>query len=492
MEALKKYWTDNLDESLQNILKANTIYSITDSYGRIEYANDNFCRILGYNCNQIIGEQHKLLKSELHASFKFKNLWRTIKKGQEWRGVLTDESKKGQPFWLDATIIPIEYDNNSSFKFLSVYKDITKYQHAIENIEKEKDLYQLIYNSIKIGIIVVTDNNGIIIKWNQGAENAFGYTESDILGKPLSVLMAKKYRKSNISEFLKLLKRYTKLQNQQEIELKCLNKEKEEFPVELVLSDWNLEGNGFYVIKMLDITKRKAFQNRLKQKTRELELILYRSKHDLKAPFISAKGIINLIKEEQSIGKVKMLVDMLEKTINQARVLSDDLGNTSLISTKIHDLKVVDFSFIIDNVLKMLQGYPKYENIKFNTSVNNSYSFISNPDLIFAVFQNLIQNSIKYSLLPTENYKPMVDIKVTSLEDEIIITISDNGKGIAENEFKKIFELYYRTELDYSPGSTGLGLYIVKNIIEGLNGKIKVESQINKGACFTINLPHTI
>lgn len=492
MEAFKHYWTNNLEENLQHILKVNAIYSITDAFGRIEYANQNFCEILGYKENQLIGEAHELLKSELHSSFKYKNLWKTIKKGQEWRGILNDESKQGKSFWLDTRIIPIKDDNENNFKFLSIYEDISTYECEIENLKKETDMYRLIYNSIKIGIIVVTDHNGIIIKWNKGAENAFGYSQLEILGKPLSVLMATKYRKTNISEFLKLLRRYTALQNKEALELKCLNKEGEEFPVEFIISDWNIDGNGFYVAKMFDITKRKAFHNRLKQKTKELELLLYRSAHDLKAPFISAKGLIKLIKEEQSIEKVKILTDMLEKTIDQAKVLSEDLSSASLISTKIHELKVIDFSIIIDNVLKMLQGYQKFENIKFNIDIKNSYSFISNPDLVFAVFQNLIQNAIKYSSLPTKDYTPYIDIKVTSLEDETIIKICDNGLGIDKKEFKKIFELYYRTELENSAGSTGLGLFIVKNIIESLNGKINVESQINKGTCFRINLPNTI
>ena len=69
---------------------------------------------------------------------------------------------------------------------------------------------------------------------------------------------------NNISEFLKLLRRYTELQNKETLELKCLNKEGEEFPVEFVISDWNIDGNGFYVAKMSDITKRQALQNRLK------------------------------------------------------------------------------------------------------------------------------------------------------------------------------------------------------------------------------------
>jgi PAS domain S-box-containing protein len=495
MEALKHFWLDkpnDIEESNKSILNTNSIYTITDSYGIIEYANDNFCKVLDSNVNKVIGVRHELLNSEFQSLEANENLWSTIKEGEEWRGVLTDKLKNGESISLKTTIYPIKYGNQNKIKFLSIYEDISNCMTLNQKIDKDEALYELIYKSINIGIIIVANDNGSIIKWNEGAEKAFGYSEFEILGQQLSVLMIEKHKKSKISDFLELLKRYKTVKKSEVLELKCLNKLGEEFSVELIISKWNIDGEGYYILKMLDITKRVAFQNKLKQKTKELELFFYRSAHDLSAPFSSAQGLINLIKGEESIEKIQILIEMLEKTINHAKVFSDGLSNASLISKQSHELKIIDFPSLVNNVLKMLHGENKFENIKINVDIENCQSFRSNPDLLLVVFKNLIQNAIKYSFVQSESHAPFIDIKVTSSDNEVVILIGDNGKGIAKKELNKIFNLYYRTEAEHCLGTNGLGLYIVKSIIESLNGKIKVETEINKGACFVIKIPRTI
>ena len=121
--------------------------------------------------------------------------------------------------------------------------------------------------------------------------------------------MIEKHKNSKISDLLGLLKRYKTVKKSEVLELKCLNKQGEEFSVELVVNKWDIEGKRYTILKMLDITKRVTFQNKLKQKTKELELFFYRSAHDLNAPFSSAQGLINLIKEEESIEKIQILIE---------------------------------------------------------------------------------------------------------------------------------------------------------------------------------------
>ncbi|NJB70366.1 PAS domain S-box-containing protein [Saonia flava] len=494
MRAFKNFWsesTNSVEDGIKNVFKANSIYTIMDSSGRIEYANENFCKIYRSSTGPIVGEPNHLLKTEFFSLEKHNDLWRTIMQGEKWEGVLKDVLSNGSPIWLDTKILPIKVGALPDCKFICIHEDITKIKLECEVLKNDESIYQLIYKSIKIGIVVVTDYKGSIIKWNKGAENAFGYSEHEIMGKQHSVLMAKKYKKSNISDFLELTNRYRTIKNQEGLEFYCLNKEGSEFPVELVVSKWTINNEDYYAFKMLDITKRIAFQNMLKRKTKELELFLYRSAHDLNAPFSSAQGLINLIKEEQSIDKMQILINMLEKTINNAKALSNSLTSASLISSKVHEITVVDFSQIVDNVLKILKGYNNFENLKFNIDIENPNDFISSPDLIFAIFQNLIKNGIKFSLPLTKNHQPWIDIKVKSLRDGILIIICDNGKGINKKDLNKIFELYYRAEADQNPESNGLGLYIVKSIVESLKGEIRVESKIQNSTCFTIHLPKT-
>ncbi|WP_108244467.1 PAS domain-containing sensor histidine kinase [Muricauda brasiliensis] len=353
-------------------------------------------------------------------------------------------------------------------------------------------LYRNIYDSMNIAVVIVTDANGKILKWNKGVENTFGYCEDEILGRPYSLLMDRKYGKLGFSEFVKRAKSNEDLKKNKLLQFKCLHKSGRKFPVEFVMSKLNSNGKNLYALKMLDITKRIEVQNRLKQKTKELELFLYRSAHDLNAPFSSAQGLINLMRDEYSIEKMKTLLGMLENTISCAKVMSEGLAKASLVSEKVKSSKPIDFEILVGHVLTSLKRCHNFDQIKFNVDIKVAHEYVSNPDLIFAVFQNLIKNSIKYSLPRTKDHTPFIEIKVSELSDRTEIMVCDNGKGIRRENLGRIFDMYYRAEVEEFSGSNGLGLYIVKRIVENLNGTIDVESRVKVGACFHIILPKNI
>lgn len=492
MEAIQYKLLSGLNEDLKDVIRDNSIFSITDSLGRIEYANKDYCEILEREQNSLIGESHDLLKSHLHTDKIYKNLWRTIKMGNKWNGILNDKSASGKQFWLDTTIIPVRDDVENTMRYVALYKDVTKsqlknYQLIESNISHSR--YRSIYQSIHLGIIILIDDEGNITEWNKGAELAFGYSQVEILGYPLTVLMSNEFRKPNIKELIKLINKIKSNQDSDSIEACCLTKSGVEFPVELAMETLNVNNSNFYCVTMLDLTKSKKTENNLEQKNRNLELLLYRTIHDLKAPLSSAEGLINLLKDEPINERAKKLSNMLETTINKGKDLVESLTHASNYSNKIIESKIINFDIIIDDVLKMLSSSKDFELFEINTDIINNKNYKSNPEWISSIFQNLIHNAIKYYKIPSKNHSPEVNIFVTSLSDNIVINVSDNGKGISEESIANIFDLYYRVDNKDVPGN-GLGLYIVKNIVEDLGGTISVESEINKGASFEIIIPN--
>ena len=139
----------------------------------------------------------------------------------------------------------------------------------------------------------------------------------------------------------------------------------------------------------------------------------------------------------------------------------------------------------------MLSGTTKFDNIKFNIDVVDSCGHYSNQEMLNSILQNLIHNAVKYSREPRENETPFVNIKVKTSEKEAVIIIKDNGVGIYKNKMDKIFDLYFRANKYDVPGH-GLGLYIVKNMVEDLKGVITVESSIKNGSVFKVVLPSVI
>jgi PAS domain S-box-containing protein len=613
MQTVKKHKLFDYNENeILELLKSNTIVSVTDTLGRIIYANANFCNILGFQQEDLIGETHSLIKSERHLSPFYKKLWQTIKKGNTWNGVLSNNTNTENQFWLDTTITPIKNSSGQVIKYVSIYQDVTNCYLENKNLlERENNLklfiknipnailsvnrlgdiltvnqsvgnksaeevigsslytyidekfhsnvqknlrfvfnegkpsqydtfqllpdgskaffisqigpvfnmkgqvesatisiqevtklkkmkielkeneakYKSLFKSINVGILVVADDKGHITEWNKGAEIAFGYTKSEIEGMPLTLLMSEQYKESSIKTLNNAIKRRIRPNDGQLLEMEGMKKNGELFPVEFALSKWTIGKRKYFCAMMLDISNRKSLESKLKLKSKDLELFLYRSAHDLKAPFSSAEGLLHLIKLENTNKKVKVLTEMLDTTLEKGKLLLDNLTLASAIKTKCKVTKPIDFDETIKDVLNTFSGTDSFQNIAFKTNIKCDEAYHSNPELLTSIFQNLIQNAVKYGKPTSNDHQSSVEIDVRTDSNNVYIQVSDNGQGVSNDHIDKIFDLYFRANYEEVPGS-GLGLYIVKNIVQDLNGLIKVSSELNQGTRFEIILPN--
>lgn len=610
MEAINFYISSRLNQTLSSLVKDHSIYTLSDSLGRLEYVSDNYCEILETNSNRLIGEPQNLLRSHLHSNALYKNLWRTIKMGHKWNGILSETLHSGRTIHLDATIIPIQDEIENSVKYVGLYIDVTEIheqnsqlntsnnadkdllnimpfhvfaiskhgkvlnankryddkdvseligtyiydyfslesfdtiKNNIEFVASEKESNQfeiteldsdniqhnysiliapvfneheglqsltvtiqenkknhcinkdreagkkcrLVYQSIKVGIIVITDDNGKITEWNKGAEAAFGYTESEILGKPLNILISKKSIKRSIKDLIDITDKIENNQDVELVELYGLSKSKKEFPVELAFSSMTFRGKKVYCAMMLDISKRKTLENKLKKKTTDLELFLYRSAHDLKAPFSTAEGLLNLLERDATAENSKVL-ELLYATIKRGKLLSESLTQASLLTVDRKEISKIDFKKTIEDILQLTSLQQNLRGINTVKNLDTTLEFYTNSELLSTIFHNVIHNAILYSKAPTKSKIPCITISVKTLSNKAIIEISDTGIGIRKDNLQKIFDLYFKANNSDGTGN-GLGLYVVKNIVEDLNGEIHVKSKINKGTSFKIILPN--
>ncbi|WP_339657016.1 PAS domain-containing sensor histidine kinase [uncultured Maribacter sp.] len=479
-----------LELKIRDLLEENSIYSVLNSKGFVEYASKGFCTLFDVPVTDILGKLSPLFINNRNKGL-VKNLsTKSLENGYKWKGTLKVDGKKSRKMWIKTTIMPLERNYDSTFIFLTIHEDVTKLKLELSDFKNSSSMHEYIYDSVKVGIVIVLDSKGIVIKWNKGAQRSFGYTSSEILGEPVSRLMGGKFSNAEFSNFLQHIEIERNLQNEEILELYCTDKQGKEFPTEFVISKWRMKGADYYGIKMLDISKRMAIQNRLHKKTKELELMLYRSAHELNAPFSSAQGLIDLMKIEENSPKVKELIEMLQRTIDQAKVLSSGLHKSSLILDNMSYRKTIDFKKIITDVLKILKDQKVYKDFVFNIAIDDSVTFVSNPNLIFTLFNKLLDNAVKYTYQASSSKLPIIDLTIEKREGEVKITVCDNGKGIRKRDINRIFEIYYRAKVENTGRSNGLGLYIVSKIVDSLNGKIAVESKFNQGSCFIVTLPH--
>lgn len=220
-----------------------------------------------------------------------------------------------------------------------------------------------------------------------------------------------------------------------------------------------------------------------------LDSFVYRVSHDLKAPVINVKNMISMLKDntkEEENSLVPKIIENLELSSNRLDLTITDL----LALSKIEKIDEIRDQIRIKDVLQSI--LPEYQDeldsikAKVNLSFQDNGTYSSFSELA-SVLQNLLTNSIKYR---RKDLPLVIDISTKDKKGSMLIDYRDNGQGIDLNQFEgKLFSMFQRFTSDQSISGTGVGMYIIKRLIDKNNGKVKLESQPNHGLRYLITLP---
>ena len=220
----------------------------------------------------------------------------------------------------------------------------------------------------------------------------------------------------------------------------------------------------------------------------DIEALIRTLAHDLKAPLQSLKGYATLLIEEQSYHLPSAALTYLERmTINitQMEHLIADLLDLSRLNEGESALQEADSFEIIKNALESLTGL--FEKRPVNMIIDSTLPrIVCNYSQMIQVFTNLISNALKFTRGVAI---PSIEVGCSIAEDEYEFYVRDNGIGIAPEEMERIFELFYTRDADVQNKSTGVGLTIVKRIIERHHGRIWAESAPGRGTIIKFTLP---
>lgn len=223
----------------------------------------------------------------------------------------------------------------------------------------------------------------------------------------------------------------------------------------------------------------------IKKKTDDMDMLLYRASHDIKGPLRSIDGLCHLGKRDHENTDV-----YFEKIHIVSTRLQDILS--SLLQIAEHNRSKVNFEPIVicdlinECIQENLVAYPDIKKITFNIHIPESAVIKSERLTLLSVFQNLIENAVKY--MDKSKQKSTVSISYSQSAEEQILIFEDNGIGINKEYMNNIFQMFYRAN-NVNPAGVGLGLYIVKQHIDRLNGKIEIESKEHVFTRFTIRFP---
>lgn len=237
----------------------------------------------------------------------------------------------------------------------------------------------------------------------------------------------------------------------------------------------------FYVLSLLRRLNTK--NNALASANKELDLIAYSISHDLRAPINSMMGLLNLAQMENDPEMQKTYIDMLHRTLTKQEQFIKEVIAISKETKQVLRKEIVELNYLIEQVISSHKHMPAASGINFSTHIG-VHKVFTDPHRLEIILNNLVSNAIKYH--DASKREKMIAIRTYSDNDKIKIDVADNGTGIEAKDKAKIFEMYYMSK-DRERGS-GLGLYIVKEAINKLEGEIEVKSVKGEGSTFSVVL----
>ena len=520
-------------------LDQHSIVSMTDPNGLINFVNSNFCIISGYSSEELLGNKHNILRSEIHRSEFFDDLTNIIKSGKTWHGDICSQTKNGELFWVRTTAVPFLGGDGKIQSYIYISTDITKQkQHEQMQLEQlqiseiklelsqslasAKNMKDSLKNALTLVItlpnfqlkkraslytfdietksysefIFIGENSTLINDWEEHFIKEYRQVieTGKVIHVPLCThttgedgphghfivpLINKANSQTNASEEIIAV-----------IFFSCTAKQQtDKFQLSL------LEEIG--VIVTQEILRHRAndiLENAMQLAEQNNQLkgeFLASMSHEIRTPMNGVLGMLNLLVdgqlEEDQLHKAMIAKSSAESLL----VIINDILDFSKIEAGKLELEYIDFdlSDTLENLITSV-ALPAHEKgvevILDLTQIDNSMAK-GDPGRLRQVLTNLINNAIKFT--SEGQIRVTAKLEETAVANELCLTcsIEDSGIGIPASKVKTLFDKF--TQVDASTtreyGGTGLGLAICKNLVEMMHGQLTVNSQIGEGSCFT-------
>jgi PAS domain S-box-containing protein len=347
---------------------------------------------------------------------------------------------------------------------------------------------ELSKNLLELGpdATVVVDARGTIIFANAQVLRTFGYSPSELLDRPVEVLLPERFRAGHSEHRARFALQPRPRAMGEGLMLFGQHKDGHEFPVEISLSPVQSDGGPLVVAAVRDATVRRDTEQGLIEANRAKSRLLAAASHDLRQP-VQTLTLLNQAALRHA-GPNLRLGDILRQqqraldTISQllASVLDVSKLDSGALRPAIEDCAI---GGVFDRLRSDFEPQADEKGIGLLVDPT-SYAGRTDGELLRRMLGNLLSNAIRYTA------SGRVHVSCKSSGDELAITVRDTGVGIPSHELKKIFEEFYQVDRGSKrPEGLGLGLSIVTRLASLLGHKVEVESAVDRGTTFTVRLP---
>jgi two-component system, LuxR family, sensor kinase FixL len=375
--------------------------------------------------------------------------------------------------------------------FVRMTEELNRRRHQ-EVVKEGVDRLKLILDS-SLDAVVTIDERGKITGWNPHAESTFGWSRDEAVGELLAdLIIPEPYRfafNRGLEHFRAtgegpLLRR--------RLELTAVRKGNATFPVELSVSPLLVGGHCEFCAFVRDISQRKAaeeqvrrYATELERSNRELNDFAYSASHDLRSPLRAVAQIAGWIAEDHGAElseDVRNDLDLMQRRVQRMQNLLDDMLEYARVGRSDGDLSHVDCDQLVREIVETL---PVTNG--FSVRIAPMPTLLTHRSPLQQVLRNLIGNAIKHHDRPDG----FVDVSGADHGDHIEFIVHDDGPGISQDYHEQIFRMFTTLKPRDAVEGSGMGLALVKKIVEGRGGTIQLESAVGRGATFRFTWPRS-
>ncbi len=366
-------------------------------------------------------------------------------------------------------------------------------RRAEKEIENEKEYTGNLIETAKDAIVGINEK-GVISIWNQSAEKVFGYSESEIIGQPVTTIIPEKYKKQHEAGLQKFIKTGKFRNLERTLDVFGITKEGVEVPIEMSLTAQKIENERHLLTAIIrDLTERKKMEEVILQseKLKSIETITAGVSHEFNNILAIITGNVQML--EMKYSDDKQLTERLQ-TIGKATKDGEEITNRMLKFAKTGkgtaEFEPVDIRELIKQSIAFTM--PRWKNMAQSNGINYQIDIdgikevaavLCNSTEIREVLINIINNAL--DAMPGGG---SISFSTWNGDDTVFASVSDTGEGMSEEVVRRIFDPFFTTK---GVVGTGLGMSMAYGIITRHDGKIEVESELGKGSTFTLEFPVT-